>query len=175
LTDLDPAKLGRAERQRIHSRAGQRAEVLASDLRAKVTVLQRIEGKVAGREFREAQCVLALVSQPLGDGRAKIDITPEVHHGAPKQRYIGQQGVFALNHGRDRETFSSLRVAATLAPGETLVLAASSEPMGLGREFFIDPSAQPPEGKLVLIRVAQTQYDDLFAPERVVKPVATLE
>ena len=47
-------------------------------------------------------------------------------------------------------------------PGQTLILSCTPESKGLGQNFFVDTSHGDPQQKLLLIRLAQTQRDDLF-------------
>ena len=69
--------------------------------------------------------------------------------------------------------FGSLRLRATISPGETLVLGGDIQPAGLGRQFFFESTASGERHHLLLIRVAQTQLDDLFAPETENGPIVS--
>jgi hypothetical protein len=85
---------------------------------------------------------------------------------------VGQStGVFRQVSGRHHETFDNLRIETLLTPGQTLVLCGTEPLVGMGRQFFTTGGAPDTAGKrLLLIRLASTQYDDLFSPERVVAP-----
>jgi hypothetical protein len=66
---------------------------------------------------------------------------------------------------RDRKVFGGLRFEVTVSPGQTLLLTALRHTKGLGREFFSDLVDSRARQKVLLVRLAQTQYDDRFAPE----------
>jgi hypothetical protein len=116
--------------------------------------------------------VLCLKSYPQGDGRVRIELLPELHYGEMKQNWAGSQGVLQLQVGRSKLGFEQLAFEATLSPGEFLVIASlPKRPGSIGHYFLTDSTGGKLEQKLLLIRLAQTQYDDLFSPE----PVLPLE
>lgn len=161
--------------QRRQLRAGRRAQILAGQelLASLVVLLRDDDGTLRGDTYEQAQCQFSLVSQPLADGRVRLELTPEVHYGQPKQGWVGHEGAFRWDAERQRRVLDQLRVELTLAPGETLVLSCTSDAAGVGRQFFVSERAARKHKRLLLIRLAQTQFDDLFAPERIVSPIAT--
>ena len=59
--------------------------------------------------------------------------------------------------------------SATLPPGAMLVLGSlSSRPGSLGHHFFTENDGRL-EQKLLVVRLAQTQHDDLFDPAEPLK------
>jgi len=112
-------------------------------------------------------------SNPLGNGSVRLQLTPEVHHGAPQQRIVGDNHNFIIETKQTEVAFDQLLIECVLAPGETLVLSCTSEFSGLGRHFFVEPDVSDPKPKIVLIRLAQSQFDDLFAADQILKPIAT--
>jgi hypothetical protein len=160
--------------QRLQSRAGERYDIVASNAPGgEMVVLLREGGQVRGGTYQDAQCVFAMKSFPKGDGRVEVDLTPEVRHGPRRQNWVGREGVFVLDADREREVFKQLRAHALLSPGRTLLLTCTPDPKGLGRQFFVQQLPGGPETKILLIRLAQTQLDDLFAPDQVFSPIAT--
>lgn len=153
-------------------RGGRPTEILTTPVRPQITLLERVNDSLRGARLTQAQGVLVTRVFPQGDGRARLEIVPEVQHGEPKQRFVGKDGVFQMENARDRRRFEDLRMEMVLAPGQTLAIGSSSESKGVGDALFRERE-QNPGRKVVLIRLAQTQYDDLFAPERVSAPVAT--
>jgi hypothetical protein len=96
-----------------------------------------------------------------------VDLTPEVHYGEPRARFVGEQGAIRMEAGRSRRVFDNLAISATLAPGHLLVLSSlPSRPGSLGFNFFTTVTAGRREQKLLVIRLAQTQHDGLFDPEQ---------
>ena len=146
---------------RLQTRAGQRKEIAIGDLREKVNILYFESDALVGDPLHQAQCMLALESKPLDDGRVQISLTPEIQHGFPRSRFVGKSGAFQQQVRRDKWSREELRIEATLAPGESLVLTHSAEPKGVGSVFFRDESSGESRQTLMLFRLAQTQKDAL--------------
>jgi len=90
-----------------------------------------------------------------------------LHHGGPRQQWRGEDEQFVLQTARAREVLEVLRFSAVLAPGETLLLGALPDRAGsVGGRFLTDERDGTVEQKLVLVRLAQIQRDDLFEPEK---------
>lgn len=157
--------------RKLDSRTGKRGVILSGGLREKLTLLQHKDGQVSGQDFMSAQCLFAVKTFPQGDGRVRMELTPEIEHGAPKQRWVGQDGAFQMESSKDHKVLSTLKMDLLVAPGEVLVITCTPEQVGLGKQFFAESKVG--EQKLLMIRLAQTQYDDIFAPESVKKPIAT--
>ncbi len=111
-----------------------------------------------GKTFHDAQSVFELKAFPLGDGRARLELVPEIQFGPVKQKYVGRDGMFELEVGRERQAFPQLRIDATITPGHTLAVSSTASRSSLGGCFFCNGDRQ----KLLLVRLAQSQYDDLF-------------
>ena len=159
--------------RRKQCRAGRRAKIVVSRTHEDLSVLTREGGAVRGRLVEKAQCLFALKPYPQGDGRVKIDVTPEVEHGEVKSQWVGGNGTMMQRMGKERIVLDPLRIVTTLAPGQSLLLSATEEAHGLGDHFFVETAGGTVERTLLLVRVAQTQHDDLFAPGSVPSPLAT--
>jgi hypothetical protein len=150
-------------RRRLQSRAGQRSEIQASSVHDRLTVLVLDEDRITGAPYRRAQCIFALKTRPEPGGRIQLDIVPEIHHGDAKQNWIGRDGMFQGYAQREREVLEQLRIVAHLAPGETLLLGCTDPVKGLGKQCFTDADGDDPGlRRLLLIRLEQTQHDELF-------------
>ncbi|MBM4000749.1 MAG: hypothetical protein FJ297_14630 [Planctomycetes bacterium] len=157
---------------RLQSREGHRTTIATGDNADLLNVFVSDSGAVRGETFARAQCVFGLRSFALGDGRARIELVPEIEHGEPRNRRVGSEGVWRLEFGRDRKSYDALRIDATLAPGQTFLISGLPDPIGLGGAFF---AKQNQESSLLVIRVAQTQKDALFESESPRTPIATPE
>ncbi len=153
--------------RRLQARAGQRYEIVSPHIQHEMAILIHDEGQVVGMRYDQAQCLLAVTSAAHSDGRVRLEVTPEVHHGPARQQFTGRGGVFQMQAKRDAEVFDKLRVEAILSPGQTLVLTQTSPGKGLGGEFFTESINSQNHQKILLIRLAQTQYNDLFSSEPV--------
>jgi hypothetical protein len=91
-------------------------------------------------------------------------LVPELHHDQTRQRWVGKQGMLRLETSRPRRVFDDMAISATLSPGAMLVMTSlPNRPGSLGHHFFTEKNDQL-EQKLLVIRLAQTQHDDLFSP-----------
>ncbi len=160
-----------ASQRQLQSRAGKRGVILAGSPQEKMAVLIREDGRLIGDDLKQAQCLFALKTFPGGDGRVRLELVPEIEHGEVRQRWVGADGAFRVEAAKDQKIIDMLRLEPTISPGEVLVLTCVPEPLGLGKQFFAAGAAG--EQKLLMIRLAQTQYDDVFAPEKLAKPIAT--
>jgi hypothetical protein len=151
--------------RRLQARSGRRSEIVLKEKVESMVVLYKDENRILGDTYEQAQGILAAKAFPLGDGRVELELTPEVHYGQPKQDWVGRDGVFRLDASREHKTFERLQLKATLSPGQTLIMTCSAPAAGLGSAFFCDKSSDGKTQKLVLIRLAQTQYDDQLAPK----------
>jgi len=69
-----------------------------------------------------------------------------------------------LDSSRPKRVFEDLAVSATLSPGGILVMSCLSNRSGsLGHHLFTENNGRL-EQKLLVLRLAQTQHDDLFLP-----------
>jgi hypothetical protein len=157
-------------RRLLQLRADHRTEIVCSEIYEELPVLTSLangaSGKtVSGKTYPRAQGILALKAHEERDGRVKVEVLPEVQYGDARQRYIGGQGSLRLEVGRSKQAFDELAATALLTPGHMIVLTSIPERSGsLGDYFFRHESEGKPEQKLIVIRVSQTQHDDLFEP-----------
>ena len=161
LADLEAEP--RVVRRYLQLRANQRSEIIASEIYEQLPVLTCESGDVCGQTYPKAQGVLIVKTRPERDGRVRLELVPELQYGDVKQRYAGNHGAVRLETGRSRRDFDNLALAANLAPGDTLVLGSLPNRTGsLGHHFFTHESTGKLEQKLLVIRLGQTQHDELF-------------
>lgn len=168
----DDPELDRASR-RIQCRSGQRGKILVTRQLDSFSLLLLEESRVRGFLLSQAQCLFGLKVYPQGDGRAKIELTPEVEHGEMKTQFVGRDGSVLPQLGRDRLVLDKLRLSGMLAPGHVLMIGGTPEAKGMGSSFFTQAESGATYRRLLLIRLAVTQYDDLFAPDQIITPLAT--
>ena len=153
----------RVVRRHLQLRAGQRSEIIASEIYEQLPVLTCESGGVCGQSYPKAQGVLAIKANPERDGRVRLDVLPELQYGELRQRYVGRYGALRLETGRSQRSFDELAISACLAPGAMVVLGSVPDrPGSLGHHFFTHPASGKLEQKLMVIRLGQTQHDDLF-------------
>ena len=175
IAEITNEKRPSGNEQRLQTRAGTRGKVVTTDVRDTMVVLTPGQQGLTGRSLQQAQGVLSARSYPQGDGSIEIELTPEVEHGQARQKWVGQghDGTFRLDTNRECLSLDHLRLKLRIQPGQTLVLGPTPDFKGIGRQFFTDAKSDAPEQRLILIRLAQTQIDDLFAPEPTRAPLTT--
>lgn len=155
---------------RIQSRSGVRTAIPVGTLQPNLNVLRNDQGAVRGETFTQAQCMLGLRTFPQSDNLVRLELTPEIEHGEPKNRRVAADGMWRLDFSRDRQQYEDLRMELAIAPGETLLVSCAADAVGLGGTFFRRPRG---ETVLMLIRLAQTQNDALFDEDRDFTPIAS--
>ena len=128
--------------------------------------------ELGGRTYAQAQAIYALRSRSAARSHGLVELTPELHHGAPRLRWTGgDDGVLRQAPMRDHEVFDRLRMTVKLAPGEMLVLMSLPDAGSrLGQYFHTVDSADGPQQKLILIRLAEVPPSDTFAAESAERP-----
>lgn len=150
--------------QRLQSRSGKRSKLLMGEQTASLSIFVPEGERLVGRTFQAAQCLLSVKTFARGDGGADLEITPEVEHGEARQRWLGQshEGTYRLDANRERWQLEKLRCRLALAPGQTVVLSCIDPPIGAGANFFARDTREAGVRRVVLVRLAQTQVDELF-------------
>ena len=154
---------------RRHSqvRPGQRTEIQASGVYDELPVLTCESRGLCGKTYQQAQGVLIVQAKPVADGRVQLDLLPEIQFGESRLRSIPTPGGMRLEPGRSKKGFDDLALQATLLPGHLVVLTGLPDrPGSLGYQFFTQDNAGKREQKLMIVRVSQTQHDDLFDPQQ---------
>ena len=156
---LQALEEGGEKYRRIQLRAGARSDlVMSAPVETMVSFSDRGQG-VSGQTLADAQPQFALVATPRGDGGATVTLTPEVHHGTTRQKFVGENGMFRIEPGRDKLVCDDLVINVELAMGQTLVVTGGGPRHSMGGNFFHEEEGAK---KLLLVRLAQSQYDDLF-------------
>jgi hypothetical protein len=160
---VEPVVHGRLQQLRRN----QRSEIQASEVYPSLPLLVNEGRELGGRTYHEAQAIYALRVDPQPDRTAVIELTPELHYGPPKWRLTrgeDETGIFRQAQVRDHDVFHQLRMSVKLAPGELLVLMGLPDAGSrLGKYFHTTTSADGPQQKLILIRLADVPPGTAFA------------
>jgi hypothetical protein len=154
----------RVVRSRIHARNGKPNEIVASGVYDSLPLLLCEGDKVGGKTYEQAQAVLTLRAYPQPDGRVRLEVTPELQYGQPKNNWVADQGTWRSDFGRPKRPFEDLALTATLSPGSILVLTDLPERSGSLGHYFFTEKGDRLDQKVLLIRLVHTQHDDLFNP-----------
>jgi hypothetical protein len=149
----------------LQMRAGGRNEIIASGVYEQMPLLVREGGELHGQTYSQAQGIFAAKAFPQSDSRVRVELVPELHHDQPRRRFVGDQGMMRLETSRPRRVFDDLAISAVLSPGTMLILTALPDrPGSLGHYFFTEGEDNHLKQKLLVLRLCQTQHDDLIAP-----------
>lgn len=160
--------------RKLQNRPGEPSElIVVPEIAERKVVLFREEGRVRAEAFDEGQALLVVRGYPSGDGTVRVELLPEIKHGDIKQQWVPGNGTFLYDAARETKTFDQLRLSAVLSPGQTLLITGTDEARGLGGLLFVRGAGESSERLILLLRLAQTQYDDLFAPEQAAQPLVT--
>ena len=162
-TVTDLAAEPRVVRRHMPLHSGRRGEVLAAGPYEELTVLLCSASGLEGNTYTDARAILGIWASLEPDGRVRLKLTPELHHGAPKPALVGQPGMMRLESNQPKRVFQDMTIESSLRPGQMLVLGSLPErPGSLGRHFFTQKVNGRLEQKLLVIRLSQTQHDGLF-------------
>lgn len=160
--------------RKLQNRSGERSDlIVVPEIAERKVILFSEEGRIRAETFNEGQGLFAVRSYPQGDGTVRVELVPEIKHGEVKHQWVPGNGTLRHDVGRQTSAFDQLRLSAILSPGQTLLVTGTNEPKGLGALLFARGSGDDAERLILLLRLAQTQYDDLFAPEQAAEPLAT--
>jgi hypothetical protein len=151
-------------------RVGEPREIVPGqkDPHPKLTVLLRNDdGDVTGEVFKKAKPMFVERVYPTNDGRVRLELLPEIVYGDPQKQFLpGDDGTLQFQVVPPRKAFELLRIDATLAPGQSLLIGGRPGHEGsLGSQYFTEPSADGPRQQLVIIRFAQAKDDHLFVDD----------
>lgn len=97
-----------------------------------------------------------------GDGRVRILLTPEIRYGENRTRIGFDETDFALSERRKFRQFPQLEYELPVRLGHTVIVwSASGDGIG-GQMFECGPGRQ----RFLMVRVVQTQRNDLFGPRK---------
>jgi hypothetical protein len=149
----------------LRARRNQRTDIQASEEYASMPLLVSGDAELGGHTYQQAKAVYCLRVDPQPDRTALVELTPEIQHGAPRLRFTtGDDGILKQASLNERKVFDQLQLAVRLAPGEMLVLMSLPDSGSrLGHYFHTVDSADGPQQKLILIRLAQVPPSDTFA------------
>jgi len=152
-----------ATRHHMTLRPNQRGELVASGVLAQFHVLELKGGRPQGETLEDGQAQFGIISQPLPDGRVRLELTPEIHYGPYRQRYAAGEGSFRFDNSRKKKVLTDLKLTATLSPGEVLFLSGRpDQPGSLGDRFFRESDGAAPRPRLLMLRVSPSLGDPAF-------------
>ncbi len=165
-------------RQFMQLHSGWRGQIVASKIYDEIPLLLRDKDDVIGKPYRLAQGIFNVGAVATGDRRVKLHVTPELHHGEPRQMFISEpeDGQLRPQSGKQKKIFENFAFESTLAPDQMLVLTSlPNRPGTLGHYFFTEPQVDQVQQKLMIVRLEQTKYSNLFAEQKIASDLPAQE
>ena len=168
---------------RISNREGELYSIPVSDIHSQFSWNIRngdMETPGAGATVRGG---INITTFPQGDGTVKLLIEFEIHHGKARPQ-IAERSFFKENR-QAIHRIKDLKFEVVLMSGESLVLAPTADVEDLGKLFFGAAQSEAnhrdstlselpaASHRLLLVRIVQTQMDDLFNDSRFVEKLTT--
>ena len=171
--------------QRISNREGQAHEVVTSVVHPEASwVIKSGETQTAGFG-QQVRGLISITTYPRGDGSVRLVVRPEIHHGQERARIGVGESSFLFQSGQHVTAIDELKFEVNLRSGESLVIAPTADNSGVGKLLFgnatdgleieaaLNEQKQEKENsnhnrpvplhRMMMVRVVQTQMDDLFS------------
>ena len=164
---VDSTEPKTAPRRRLQSRSGKPFRIATKAIQPELHwFIEEKDGYRYGNSRDLAQPELVVRSFAKGEGNVRLLMVPEILFGEAKQVVTTANSSLRYEMKRDSITFTDLRLDTELALGESLVISASQigaqdQTFGIGDAFFVNEDGSI---RILVVRIAQTQQDDLFDP-----------
>jgi len=147
----------------MHPRAGDRRELVTSEVHARMPLLQVADGQVSGKTLLQAQARLVLRVSPETDSCLKLELAPEIHHGDFRNHFTGNDSMMVIKQERQKKPFPDLNLTTKLAAGQMLVLTCMADhPGSLGHYMFAQTIEEKTVQKVYVFRASQAGPDRSF-------------
>jgi hypothetical protein len=151
----------RRSRMQIHR--GRPGNIISSAVYDQVALLTREDGQVRGKTYPQAQADFVIDVDPQPDHRVALSLLPELQYGEAREKWVGEDGAILRQVRKPNRTFDKLKLGVTLAPDQMLLVTSLPERQGsLGHYFFTESQSGHLDQKLLVIRLSDAKYNDLF-------------
>lgn len=162
--------------QRIQNRAGQKHEIPLSKFSQTTSwTIKTGDGHRRPGQLANAQPYMAVATYPNGNGSVSLVLTPQFQHGELKNRITSFQSQAVYENAKESMMFDDLNIHATLKPGETIMVTCNDNESDFGQTLFENFGARQREQRILMIRLAQSQHDDLFSDLKLRTSVSTVD
>ncbi len=120
---------------------------------------------------------------PQGDTSVRLRLTPRINQGEVQNMIDADAGGFAFDRKQLGQRINQLTFEVVLRPGETVLIAPTSDLQDLGKLLFgvaesaPEDSGQTPSHlthRVLMIRLLQSQWDDLFDNRKSQTPLTSV-
>ena len=147
----------------LHLKSGKRTELALPHVREELTLLEVAAGEVRGQTYNKVECRLGLKAFSQNDGRVRLEVTPELHHGEFKNRMRGGDGMMMFTQERPKRVFDELKLEPQLAAGQMFLMTSRPDrTASAGYHFFTDASGDKAVPVVWVARMARATPDSAF-------------
>lgn len=166
--------------ERISNREGEAHSISVSGYHPQISWVVRDGDKETPGFGSLVRGVITVTTFPQGDGSVRLILGPEVHYGQTRPQIAERS--FLKEARQSVRKIDELNFEAILRPGESIVIAPTADNVELGKVFFgstdtesgdQNPAGTDPSHRVLLIRVVQTQMDDLFSDPKLAEKLTT--
>ena len=147
-------------------RCNQRSEIQASDIYLSVPLLSNGGRELSGRTYSDAQAMYALRVDSQSDQTAIVELTPELHLGPARLRLTRDDDDMGMMPPTSLARTRGVQPVAHVGSARTRRDAGADGPSRRGQpagtSFHNVESAEGPQQKLILIRLAEVPSSDMF-------------
>lgn len=165
---------------RISNREGQAHPIPVSGVHAEASWIIRNGSKQTVGFGKQVRGVISVSTFPQGDGSVRLIFQPEIHHGQTRPRIVSGERSFLVESAQNVVPLHDVRFEATLRAGESIIIAPTRDMSQLGKIFFgslenetAEPNKTTETHRMLMVRVVQTQMDDLFRDSNLTEKLTT--
>lgn len=167
LTEDDLQKLAKEPPALLHKRMqfrnGESKELPLSDFYDEREWSTLIDGDRESLNGRAVRGWIQIRSQLAQGNSVEIQLTPKVTHGPMRQQVGVVESTLAYQTRQSERLYTQLPMKFHLSPGETVMVYGSGSSDDLGDLCLGSPHlAEGERRRFLLMRIVQTQHDDLF-------------
>ena len=161
----DDSAAAKVTRRVMQLKRREPASIQCSDVHSSLNLLLNTDSGVQGKSYSEVQGVYSLRAESVPGQKVRVQLVPELQFGELRNRYAGsEQGMIMFTPSRERKVFDDMKIIATLAPGEILLITGVPDTAGsLGSAFHSRRIGDVAEQKLVMVRVVQVPDSEILA------------
>lgn len=161
----EQAATPRVKRRVVQLRKDEPTLIKPTDVTEELRVLYSTDEGLTGNLYSQARGVYELHAERAAGQRVRVELSPQLHHGELKNRYVGgERGMFLVTPSREREHFPALQVSLELDPGELLILGTTDDaPRSLGQALHTVRNTGVEEQKLLMLRMLEIPESEILA------------
>ncbi len=124
--------------ERIQMRVGRRYELpVRNQIKGNDVAMVRLHGETIGETVLDPQYLFAMsLAQGHSSGEMRLRLRPEIHHGAMKQTWVGQNTAIRIDSRRSVWSLEDLEIDLVGNEGDMFVVAALDSMAGIGSSMF---------------------------------------